>query len=271
MTEGEAVKLALMPRTRESIARDLRSLGLYEGMTVLVHSSLSSLGWVCGGPVAVVQALMDVVTPDGTIVMPTHSADYTEPSDWANPPVPEEWWPIIRETMPAYDPRVTPTRKMGKIVECFRTWPGVFRSSHPAFSFAAGGKNAREVTEGHSLDYPMGERSPLARVYDLDGWVLLLGVGYGRNTSFHLAENRVPGAKERQGKVPQGAPVMEDGRRVWKTYRDIEYDGDCFEELGADFERDKEVRIGTVGSATARLFRQREVVDYAVEWLGRKR
>src|SRR5947209_4670435 len=109
------------PRTRASLAEDLRRLGLSEGVTVLVHSSLSTLGWVCGGPVAVVQALLDVLTDSGTLVMPTHSGEYSDPAPWQEPPVPRDWWPVIRETMPAFDPQVTPTRGMGRIVEVFRS------------------------------------------------------------------------------------------------------------------------------------------------------
>src|SRR5688572_17873056 len=132
MSEAEAIAGSDAPRTRETLTRDLERLGVVPGMTVLVHSSLSSLGWVCGGPVSVVQALTDVVTATGTVVMPTHSGEYSDPAGWENPPVPRGWWPTIRKTMPAFDPRTTPTRAMGRIVEVFRTWPGVLRSSHPA-------------------------------------------------------------------------------------------------------------------------------------------
>lgn len=79
MTEAELIALTPAPRTRDTLAADLRQLGVAEGMTLLVHSSLSSLGWVCGGPVAVVQALMDALTPSGTLVMPTFTGDYCDP------------------------------------------------------------------------------------------------------------------------------------------------------------------------------------------------
>jgi aminoglycoside 3-N-acetyltransferase len=265
MPESDTVSRAETPRTRESLARDLRRLGLDEGMTVLVHSSLSALGWVAGGPVAVVQALMDVITPEGTLVMPTHSSDNSEPSHWQNPPVPAEWWPIIRETMPGYDPLITPTRSMGRIVDTFRTWPGVRRSAHPAMSFAAWGRHADAVVDGHALDYGLGERSPLARIYDLSGWVLLLGVGFGNNTSFHLAEYRI----ERRTEIEQGAAVQEGEGSVWRVYKDIELNDDVFPEIGAAFEGTGQVTRGTVGSAPALLFPQRPAVDFAADWLAR--
>jgi aminoglycoside 3-N-acetyltransferase len=169
------------PKTRESLANDLRTLGVTAGMIVEVHSSLSALGWVCGGPIAVVQALMDVVTDAGTLVMPTQTHRCCDPKKWRHPSVPKEWWPTIRVHLPAFDPRTTPTQLMGQIVETFRTWPGAVRSSHPTVSFAAWGRHAQTIISNHNLDYGLGEGSPLARLYDLGGYVLLLGIGFRKS------------------------------------------------------------------------------------------
>ncbi len=263
MSETEVTLRTPSPRTRQSLATELHQVGLAAGMTVMVHSSLSSLGWVCGGSVTVVQALMDVVTAAGTLVMPTHSADYSDPAHWQSPPVTAHWWPIIRETMPAFDPQLTPTRGMGQIAEVFRTLPLVLRSSHPAVSFAAWGQHAEAIVLSHSLDDSLGEGSPLASLYDLNGWVLLVGVGYDCSTCFHLAEYRTPGAK----RVSKGAPILEAGQRVWKTYTDIESDASYFVEMGEAFEQAGYVLVSKVGSATTRLFPVRSAVDFAVNWL----
>ncbi|MBD2347080.1 AAC(3) family N-acetyltransferase [Anabaena subtropica] len=66
MSEAKVIVSTPSPRTRQSLATDLFNAGINSNMAVIVHSSLSSLGWVCGGSVAVVQALMDVITPSGT-------------------------------------------------------------------------------------------------------------------------------------------------------------------------------------------------------------
>ena len=263
MSELELVERTPEPRTRQSLAADSAQLGLKAGSTVIAHSSLSALGWVVGGPVAMVQALLDVLGEDGTLVMPAHTADNSDPADWSNPPVPEAWHPIIRASMPAFDPALTPTCAMGAIAELFRTWPGALRSNHPSVSFAALGRNARRIVEKHGLAYALGDSSPLARIYDIGGHVLLLGVGFGSNTSFHLAEYHAEVRKP----IQSCAAFHRDGTRHWGTFDDIEVDSETFPEIGAAFEATGLVRIGQVGSATARLFSQREAVDFAVHWL----
>lgn len=264
MSEAEAVQRVKTPGTRHSLARDLRQLGLASGMTVLVHSSLKALGWVNGGPVAVIQALQEVLTPQGTLVMPAHSGDYSDPAKWQNPPVPQDWHQLVRDTMPPFDPRLTPTRGMGRIAELFRTWPDVRRSRHPQVSFAAWGQNAAFVTEGHQLANSLGEGSPLARVYDLDGCVLLLGVGYDSNTSFHLAEYRAGNVQP----FTTGSPVMVNGRPTWTPYDDIVFNDELFPQIGAEMEAQTNVvTIGPVAAATCRFYRQQPAVNFATHWL----
>lgn len=266
MTEETAIHKLDQPNTRTSLAKKFSELGLKEGMVVVVHSSLSAFGWVCGGPVAVIQALMDVVGMDGTIVMPTQSADNSDPSDWENPPVPQEWWETIRNEMPAYDPTYTPTRGMGQIVETFRSFPHVKRSSHPMYSFAAWGKYAETILSEQPLEAGFGPQSPLGKLYHLDGYILLLGVTHDSNTSLHLAEHAISNKK----KVQKGTVIMENGKRVWKTYEEIEYDSDPFEALGQAFETAHPVKKAIIGQAECRFMKQREAVDFARHWLQQK-
>ncbi len=266
----EKTRAQASPITVDLLKKDLTALGVKPGMVLLVHSSLSSLGWVCGKSVAVIEALEFILTSDGTLVMPTHSGELSEPSYWENPPVPEAWWQTIRDTMPAFQSDLTPTRQMGLIPETFRKQNGVLRSYHPQVSFAAWGKYAKEITEHHGLEYSLGEHSPLARLYDLHGYVLLLGVGHGNNTSLHLAEYRAT----YQGKkvVQQSAPIFLDGQRVWQTFDDIETDDDDFEMIGAAFAEGTGLeRKGKVGLADSRLVPQREMVDFAVTWMEKNR
>jgi aminoglycoside 3-N-acetyltransferase len=262
--EKKIIEQTQTPHTRTSLAADLRRLGVSAGMTVIVHTAMSRLGWVCGGPVALIQALLDVVTDEGTLVMPAHSGDYSDPAQWNFPPVPPDWVPIIRANMPAFDPAWTPTRGMGQVPELFRTLPGVLRSNHPQLSFSAWGKHAGFITKGHSLAYSMGEGSPLARIYELNGHVLLLGVGYSNNTSMHLAEYRAGIAQ----KIRQGSSVYVDGKARWVEFDDIDFDDEPFSAIGAAYEKQGgEVRVGYVGNAECRLMPQRSIVDFTARWI----
>lgn len=266
MSEADAIEQADDPVTVSSLVADIRDLGVGTGDTLLIHSSLSALGWVCGGAPTVVDAFREVASA-GTVVMPTHTG-YTDPADWSNPPVPDDWEAHIRETMPPYRPEITPTRGMGAIPECFRTYPETIRSAHPAVSFAAWGAEAETVIRDHALDHRLGENSPLARVYELDGDVLLLGVGHDTNTSLHLAEHRADIETET---TTNGGPILSDGRRVWVEYENIAENTEDFAELGADFEREVGLTEGRIGAATAKLVSQRALVDFAAEWLAANR
>ncbi|MER5443510.1 AAC(3) family N-acetyltransferase [Streptomyces sp. NPDC002790] len=244
--------------TRTSLTSDLRSLGVQPADTLLVHTSLSSLGWVNGGPATVVRALLDALCTEGTLVVPTQSADVSDPAEWSRPPVPAAWWETIRATMPPYDPAITPTRGVGVVPETVRTWPGAMRSAHPQTSFAALGPRAAEVTEGHAVDCRLGERSPLARLEEMHARVLLLGAGYEACTAFHLAEYRVPTGYEDAGRP---------GRHGWEHVREVAIDSDRFDDLGAAFEAANPVARGRVGAAESRLFGVAEAVAYAEKWL----
>ena len=245
--------------TAARIRGDLRALGVQPGSVLMVHTSMSRIGFVPGGAQAVIEALLGVLGPDGTLVMPAFSASITDPQFWTNPPVPECWWPTIREHTPAFDSARTPTRMLGAVAELFRTCPGVRRSSHPHNSVAAHGPKTAAIIEQHSLEHGMGEASPLARLYDLDSTVLLLGVDHSNNSAIHLAEHRAefPGKRN----VTEGAP-LDNG---WTEFESLHYNGDDFAEIGAAF--GGRATHGTVGSANAQFMSQRAIVDFAATWM----
>ncbi|MFB6191907.1 MAG: aminoglycoside N(3)-acetyltransferase [Haloarculaceae archaeon] len=264
MGEHEAVDRVDDPVTVDALASDVRGLGVDAGDSILVHSSLSALGWVAGGAQAVVEALRATVTAEGTVVVPTHTPQYSDPSEWSNPPVPDGWIPTIRESMPPFRPDVTPSRGVGAVPECLRSYPDAVRGEHPVVSFAALGADAAAVVTDHGLDYGLGAGSPLARLYERDADVLLLGVGHEVNTSLHLAEYRADVPTE---PVTLRAPVRDDeGRRVTVACEDIETSTDDFPAVGAAFEREVGLREGLVGAADAKLAGVRALVDFAVDW-----
>jgi aminoglycoside 3-N-acetyltransferase len=271
MSEKDIIGRSKKAQTIESLKTDLKRIGVRGGMTVLVHSSMSSIGWICGGAVSFILALESILGNSGTLVMTAHSGDLSDPAQWVNPPVPENWWKTIKENMPPFDPDITPTRGIGQIPEVFRKQRGVLRSDHPQVSFCAWGRNAEYITGDHSLEYAHGEKSPLAKIYELDGHVLLVGVRHENNTSLHLAEIRAdyPGKEEEI----QGMPYMDNGKRTWKEARDIKSITDDFNDLGDAFLKEKKdvIMVSDIGQAGSQFFRQRELVDFAIRWMKNNR
>lgn len=257
--------------TPESLKADFKKLGIKPDMTVIMHCSMKSLGgYVAGGPIAVILAIEECLGESGTLVMPTHTGDLSDPEQWRYPPVRESWWQPLRDSMPAFSADLTPCRGMGIINESFRKQNGVVRSGHPQVSFAAWGAKKESIIANHSLAYSLSEQSPIARLYEEEGWVLLLGVGHNRNTSLHLAEYRAQYVGKSE--MTNHAPILEEGVRKWVGFQDIDFNSDDFEQLGEAFERDTgEVRRGMVGHAAALLMPVKELVDYAVGWMERNR
>ncbi|MCC6442192.1 MAG: AAC(3) family N-acetyltransferase [Armatimonadetes bacterium] len=157
--------------TQSEIVSGLKRLGLPEGAVVLVHSSMKSFGHVEGGPEAAIDALLETVGLQGTVVVPTLS------------------FSSFDEENPSFDVRSTPS-DTGLITEAFRKRPEAVRSLHPFSSAAAIGPGAREIVSEH-LDTPCALNTPYGKVYAWGGWVLFLGAPFTSNTLFHVAEEIV--------------------------------------------------------------------------------
>ncbi|TNE36986.1 MAG: AAC(3) family N-acetyltransferase [Alphaproteobacteria bacterium] len=255
------------PITRDILINGFGNIGLESGMTVLVHTSVSSLGWIPGGAQTLALCLTQALGPEGTLVVPTQSADLSDPVYWSEPPIPESWFEETRATMAPYDVDVTPTRGQGIFPEIVRTHAKAIRSAHPHTSFAALGARAEEITSNHALNSPLGAQSPLQKLYDLDASVLFLGTSWDSNTTFHLAEERLPNPKT----LKQGAPMLVNGQQEWVEFEAVEYETDDFEQCGQAYEATGAVRISEIGRAQCRLFRIRTAVDFATSWFAQHR
>lgn len=265
MTEFDIIVETKTFQSKETLIEQLKELGIQPGDSLMVHSSLKSIGWVAGGAQAVVEALVETITEEGTIIMPAQSADNSEPSYWMLPPVPEEWHQPIRDTWPAYDPHLTPLRGMGKIAECFHRHPKTIRSPHPAHSFMAWGKHAEEWMKVHPLEESFSDQSPLGKLVEADVKILLIGVGYDSCTALHLAEYR----QDDLSTSPQGASMMIDGKRVWKTFDMVDVDSERFPQIGKDFEaaHPEAYVTGKLGIGDVKLVQMKPLVEFGTIWL----
>lgn len=225
------------PSSPGALSRQLSSVGVEAGGTLIVHTAFSKLGPVEGGPQGLIEALRAVLGESGTLVMPSMSDDDEVPFDVA----------------------ATPCLGMGIVADTFWRMPGVLRSDNP-HAFAAIGPRAAEIVAPHPLDVPHGLDSPVGRVYDMDGQVLLLGVGHDANTTVHLAEN-MAGAKYLR---PKQLTVLRDGRPERLEYRELDHCCEGFSLLDTWLEPEGKQRRGRVGSGEARLMRSRDVVEAAL-------
>jgi aminoglycoside 3-N-acetyltransferase len=158
--------------TQTMIEAGLLALGLGPGDIVIAHSALRSFGWVEGAEDAVIDALLGVVGPTGTVCMPALSYGDYGPQ---NPP-------------PPFDPHSTPGI-VGRIPERFRQRPEASRSLHPTHSISAIGAGAAEILRDHDRSpTPCGPNSPWGHIARAGGSILMIGVGTQPCTMFHGAE-----------------------------------------------------------------------------------
>lgn len=224
----------------ETLINQLLQLGVKPGGVLLVHTSFSKVRPVEAGPEALIRALQAALGVEGTLVMPSMSYDDDHPFDRSQSPCPE----------------------MGIVADTFWRMPGVMRSDNN-HAFAAAGPEAEKILAPHPIDVPHGLNSPVGRVYELDGQVLLLGVGHDSNTTVHLAEN-LAGVRYRR---PKYITLLKEGRPVRFDYREIDHCCQNFALVDGWLEERGLQRRGTVGHAGARLMRSRDVVRVVTEHL----
>jgi aminoglycoside N3'-acetyltransferase len=223
-----------------NLIRQLASHGVERGSILVVHTSLKAIGPIDGGPREVIDALLAAVGPEGTLVMPA-MADSDDD---------------------AFDVTSTPCRTMGIVADTFWRLPGVLRSDSP-HSFAAKGPHAAEITASHPPDLPHGPDSPIGRVHDLDGSVLLLGVGHDANTTVHLAEHLA----DVPYRIAKFCVVRRDGVPVRVDYAEIDHCCRNFRLVGEWLAARELERRGPAGHGTARLARARDIVTTVLDEL----
>lgn len=162
--------------TSRQMADCLHDAGLRPGDSVMLHISFKSLGSVEGGPVAVIEAFLDVLSPAGTLLAPTLIFNGSQHVFLAGYPS-------------NVDLRTTPSCT-GVLSETLRTRPGAVRSIHATHPVAAVGARATELSGRHHLDdTAVGPNSPWALNAASDnGWIVLLGVTHASNTTLHHLE-----------------------------------------------------------------------------------
>ena len=230
------------PVTKESFIQALKSLGITGNQILEVHTQMSSFGYVIGGARTIVDGLMELCENGGTILMPAQTVDNSEPSDWE--------YPAVAPTL------------YKEIVENFRLRDGVITSSHPTFSYSAWGRYARLLCNHQSMHFPLADESPTARLYELKGYVLLIGCDFDSATCMHLAEYR----SDCRPIGIQGAKVKTAEGDVWRKYLDLRLDSDIFLKVGQMMRKKNMVRETMLGGCKITLFSAANAIDEAMRY-----
>lgn len=216
------------------LTQNLLELGIKPGGVLLVHTSFSKIRTIEDGPLGLISALRSALGADGTLVMPSMSYDDDHPFDKTKSPCPE----------------------MGIVADTFWRLPGVLRSDNN-HAFAAIGRLAERIVAPHPIDVPHGLDSPVGRVYESDGQVLLLGVGQDSNTTIHLCEN-LAGVRYRRDKY---ITVLKDGQPTRFDYREIDHCCQNFALVDGWLDEKQNQRHGRIGNGETRLMRSRDIVN----------
>lgn len=237
---------APQPLSQADIEAGLRQLGLEQGQVVEVHSSLSSFGWVAGGPATVVDALMNVVGAEGSIVMSAYPVSKVLPLSEE-----EKAWGILAKVRLYGEDYRGPTG-MGVIADEFCRRPGTILG--PTWHrVCAWGRRAEQLSQGYQV------------LLEMDGQVLLLGVDIERCSCMHQAE--------KYPLPPEITRCFEIPAEIRQRYADDFYIAygqtpeNAWLKIQAQAEQQGIIKIGQIGQATCRFFRARPVVGMYEEAL----
>lgn len=258
--------------TRSSLRADLERLGIRPGNVVMVHAAMSRVGPMLNGPDALICALLDTVGPDGTIMAYTSwDSVHDDLLDDEGRVLPE--W---RDHVPGFDPATSRAVRMNGILpEFIRTTSGARRSGNPGASVTAVGRLADWITADHPQDYGFGEGTPLAKLVEVGGRVLLVGAPWDTMTLVHHADHlaRMPGKRVLRYEVPFAVA----SGTTWRFMEEFDttepvLDGmpeDYIERIVTDMVAEQGSRQGLVGNAPSLLVDAAPTIDFAVGWLER--
>jgi len=252
--------------TKQDLKNMFEELCIRPGLEIMLHSSMRGLGYVVNGALDVIDALLELIGDEGTLLMPAHTGQLTDPADWRQPSIPEEYIETVRRSMRPFDLKTTPVRNRGIIAHTFLSYTDVSRSFHPLNSVAAKGCRATYFTEIHDLHESEGMNSPTGRLYEREGFVLLIGVTLKSCTAIHLAEYiaDVPYLQDADIKV---LARDDDSRNTFVRLQRYPGNSEFFDKLLPDMRSENLLKEVMIRSGHLLMFPIKPVVDLAVERL----
>jgi aminoglycoside 3-N-acetyltransferase len=215
----------------------------------MTHTSLSSFGIVDGGAGTVVEAILEVIGPEGTLMVPYFLSPYYEE---------------------VYDHHHPPPTYCGAVPRLLRTWPGEVFSFHPSHPVVVLGRDAQRLVRDHHRVSAVGKNSPPDRLAKLGGKVLLLGVTQWVNSMIHVGEAyaEVPYWGQQHPDRRSGRwGIMPDGRRIWVPLPETPSDSAGFHKIEPLLIERGAITFAMIGQARCRLIGGQALIDAVVEFL----
>jgi aminoglycoside 3-N-acetyltransferase len=251
----------------EQLVRECKEIGLSRGDTIMVHASMRAVGEILGGPDVLIAALLETLGGEGTTMV---YVGCQSPFDDVGRGVytPEEE-AFILEHCPPFEPdKARASRDFGAFAEFFRTTPGVICSQNPGCRMAAIGAKAEWMLNNHLLNYGLGTGSPLERLCDVGGKVVLIGSDLDAVTLLHYAEAIAPISEKKIVRIR--VPLLRSSEKQWLDVEEYNSStGICdwpdrfFAEI---VERYLKLHGATsrIGQATTYVLDAKELVEFAV-------
>lgn len=249
--------------TKEDFKSALIRLGVKKGMLLYVSASMEQFRYVVGGAQSMIEALMELVGYDGTIVMAAPTRHLCDPVELGI--VPRDRADEARSHALPFNRKLSVPSGVGEVAVQFMRNDAVLRSNHPMVSFLAWGKYAKLIVEKHPLHFGMNQESPLGKIKEYNGYVITIGNEYKDCEIFHLAQYMTMKCPIRI----YSCPIEKSGATSWIQILDLELDNQSYNDIGKKMESRHLVKSTYLGETTCRLFSAKAAQDVANEYLNK--
>lgn len=246
--------------SKKEVLKVLQELGVRKGMTILVQGDMRRLGYVIGEEQIIIEALMETVGFEGTIVMPSFTPHLCDPANKKEHVARFHWDDVRRNALPFHRKKSLP-KSYETLIQQFLNNEGVIRSYHPLYSFAAWGKYAKLICDKHPLHFGLNEDSPLGKLEELNAFVVMLGKDMQDSVAFHLAHYK----KHLLPIKTIYAPIENNRKLQWKAMLDLDFTNIQYQNCCRAMEERKVVRSSYLGGGKCVFFSMREAVRQAQE------
>jgi aminoglycoside 3-N-acetyltransferase len=249
--------------TQADLVDQIRQLGIKSGDVLELHVSMKAIGFVLGGANALLEAFLEVLSHEGTLVMAAQAWDNSEPAYFEHPPIAIDLYEQLRQNHPVFQGKHEDIHKMGALAQVMQRRTNAYVSNHPQVAIMAIGKHAKWITQNHDLSSMFSPESPLGKLRELKAKVLLIGVDYDVCTAMHLGEHL---SQVRPIGI-QGARVVVGQHSEWVKFLSYIYDSDAFKAIGISMEVNGLVKMGDLGQTTTKLLEYEALTRFTQTYL----